>query len=193
MKTHSSWTKTEFDEFLAWLDPDRDCAAETYERIRNRLISFYLNRQCGMADDLADEAINRVVKKPKEWKDRFMGNPMPYFYVVARNVFLEYRREVIRKIEPPPDTSRPELEAHLACLKKCLAKLTSESRNLILPYYQERKRAKVERHRAMESNMGLKPGALRARIFRIRTKLRECVEECLANLPQNNDINSADI
>jgi RNA polymerase sigma factor, sigma-70 family len=193
MKTDSTLTKTEFDEFLAWLDPDRDCAADRYERIRNRLISFYLNRQCGTADDLADETINRVVKKPKEWKDNYTGNPMPYFYAVAKNVFLEYCREVNRKIEPPPDTSRPELEEHLACLKKCLAKLTSESRNLILPYYQERKRAKIQRHKAMGSNMGLKPGALRARIFRIRTKLRECVEECLGNLPENNDINSADI
>jgi RNA polymerase sigma factor (sigma-70 family) len=193
MKTDSSLTKTEFDELLLWLDADTHRAAHQYERIRNRLIWFYLNRQCSMAEDLADETINRVAKKPKEWKEKYEGDPMAYFHAVAKNVFREYCRDLNRKIEPPPDTSRPELEGHLTCLKECIAKLTSESRNLILPYYQKRKKAKIDCHKEMGDKMGLKPGALRARIFRIRTKLRKCVEECLGNLQESNDINSADI
>jgi RNA polymerase sigma factor (sigma-70 family) len=193
MKTDSSLTQTEFDDLLIWLDPDPDRAAQRYEGIRRRLIWFYLNRQCSPAEDLTDETINRVARKPKEWKKKYEGDPMPYFYAVAKNVFREYCRELNRKIEPPPDASHPELESHLVCLKECITTLTSESRNLILPYYQGRKRAKIECHKEMGDNMGLSPGALRARIHRIRTKLRECVEKCLANKSQSNDISSAGI
>lgn len=193
MKIDSSLTKTEFDDFLVWLDPDPGRAANKYEEVRRRLIWFYLNRQCSTAEDLADESINRVARKPREWKQNYQGDPMLYFHAVARNVFREYCRELKRKIEPPPDTSRPELEPYLDCLKECIAKLTSESRDLILPYYLERKRAKIESHKQMGDKMGLSQGALRARIHRIRTKLRECVEKCLGNHPQSNDINSDDI
>jgi RNA polymerase sigma factor (sigma-70 family) len=193
MKTDSSLTQAEFNDFLIWLDPDPEQAAQRYEGIRRRLIWFFLNRQCSSAEDLTDETINRVAKKPKEWKEKYEGDPMPYFHAVAKNVFREYWREVNRRIEPPPDASHPELEFHLACLKECIAKLTSESRNLILPYYLERKKAKIDRHKEMGGKMGLSPGALRARIHRIRTKLRECVEKCLANQSESNDISSAGI
>jgi RNA polymerase sigma factor (sigma-70 family) len=193
MKTVSSLTKIEFEDLLVWLDPDPERAAHRYEGVRRRLIWFYLNRQCSPAEDLADETINRVAKKPKDWKEKYEGDPMAYFHAVAKNVFREYCRELNRKIEPPPDMSCPELESHLICLKGCIAKLTSESRNLILPYYKERKRAKIDCHKEMGDKLGLSPGALRARIHRIRTKLRECVEKCLANQTESNDISSADI
>jgi RNA polymerase sigma factor (sigma-70 family) len=193
MKTDSNLTKTQFDDLLIWLDPDPNRAADKYEIIRRRLIWFYLNRQCSMAEDLTDETINRVAKKPKEWKEQYEGDPVLYFYAVARNVFREYCREIKRKIDPPPDPSRPELEPYLDCLKRCLEKLTSESRNLILPYYQERKRAKIDCRKEMKNKIGLSPGALRARIHRIRTKLRNCVEECLGKISQSNDMKSEDI
>lgn len=193
MKTHSSLTQTEFNDFLVWLDPDPERAAARYEGIRRRLIWFYLNRQCSPAEDLTDETINRVVKKPKEWKEKYEGDPMAYFHAVAKNVFREYCRTLNRKIEPPLDTSHPELESHLACLKECIAKLDNESRNLILHYYKARKRAKIDCHKEMGDKMKLSPGALRARIHRIRIKLRECVEKCLATQPVSNDISSAGI
>jgi len=193
MKTDSSLTQSEFDGFLVWLDPDPGRAGRKYEEVRRRLIWFYLNRQCNTAEDLADETINRVARKPNEWKEKYEGDPMPYIHAVAKNVFREYCRELRRKVQAPPDTSRPELEPYLVCLRECIGKLTSESRALILPYYEKRKKAKIDAHREMGNKMGLTPGALRARIHRIRTKLRECVEQCLGNLPQSNDIVSADI
>ena len=193
MKTDSSLTQSEFDAFLVWLDPDLGRAANKYEEVRRRLIWFYLNRQCNTAEDLADETINRVAKKPDEWKQKYEGDPMPYFHAVAKNVFREYCREFTRKVEAPPDTSRPELEPYLVCLRECVAKLTGDSRALILEYYEKQKKAKIDAHREMGDRMGLTPGALRARIHRIRTKLRECVEQCMGNIPQSNDINSADI
>jgi hypothetical protein len=50
MKTDPSLTKTEFDDFLIWLDPDPDRAAQRYEGIRRRLIWFYLNLQFSPAE-----------------------------------------------------------------------------------------------------------------------------------------------
>src|SRR5262249_8678702 len=128
MNTDSNLTQTEFNDFIIWLDPDPERAAQRYEGIRRRLIWFFLNRQCSSAEDLTDETINRVAKKPKEWKESYEGDQMPYFHAVAKNVFREYCRELNRRIEPPPDVSHPEREAHLACLKQCITKLTNESR-----------------------------------------------------------------
>lgn len=193
MKTDSTLTQAEFFDFLEWLDPDPDRAADKYEGIRRRLIWFYLNRQCSAAEDLTDEVINRVARKPKEWKDAYVGDRMPYFHAVANKVFLEHLRELNRKIEPPPETTRAEIEPRLDCLRKCLAALSDENRRLILPYYEERKRAKINLHKEMGSSLGVSPGALRARVHRIRTKLRECVERCLRNFPESNNIDSDDI
>jgi len=193
MKTDSNLTKIQFDDLLVWLDPDPNRAAEKYELIRRRLIWFYLNRQCNMAEDLTDETINRVARKPKEWKDEYKGDPVSYFYAVAKNVFREYCREVKRKVDLPPDSRDQDLEPYLDCLNRCLDKLTQESRDLILPYYQERKKAKIDCRKEIKSKLGLSPGALRARIHRIRTKLRDCVEECLGNISQSNDLRPKDI
>jgi RNA polymerase sigma factor (sigma-70 family) len=193
MKTGSTLTQKEFDELLRWLDADPARAGEKYEAIRRRLIWFYLSQPCPQAEELTDETINRVAQKPQEWKEAYVGERMPYFYAVARNVFREHCRELNRKIESPPETSDAELNPYRTCLKICLAKLSEENRSLILSYYQERKKAKIDSHKAMGNKMGLNPGALRARIHRIRTRVRECVEECVGNLRQSNDINSGSI
>jgi RNA polymerase sigma factor (sigma-70 family) len=182
-------TKEQFDQLLAWLDPDPVRAGEKYEKIRHRLITIFLTRHCQEAEDLADETINRVASKAGEFKDSYVGEPARYFYGVAKKVLLEYHRQRSRPIlSPPPQASHEELEPSLACLDKCLAKLSTENRELILHYYQEQKKAKIASHQELGKQMQLNAGALRARIFRIRAKLEKCVEECLKNSAEDNDI-----
>ncbi|MDQ3802314.1 MAG: sigma-70 family RNA polymerase sigma factor [Acidobacteriota bacterium] len=157
--------------------------------IRRRLVTIFLNRQCGEAEDLADETINRVARKVDALEGSYVGDPAPYFYGVARKVFMEYLRRRSRPLRPPPPVaSRDELEPRLKCLDECLEKLKPESRELILRYYQEQKQAKISSHKEMSEHLRLNAGALRARAHRIRVKLEKCVLECLARAAESNDI-----
>lgn len=179
----------QFDQLLAWLDPDPARAGEKYETIRRRLITIFLNRRCPDAEDLADETINRVAKKVGSLKDEYVGEPVRYFYGVARRVWLEYLRERGRTFPSPPlVASRNELEPRLQCLDKCLDKLEANNRELILRYYQEQKQGKILSHKKIGEELRLKAGALRARTHRIRVKLEKCVRECLERAAESNDI-----
>jgi RNA polymerase sigma factor (sigma-70 family) len=187
-------TKEEFDELLAWLDPNPGRAGERYEAIRRRLITVFLNRQCDEAEDLADETINRVAEKVRGFKGNYVGDQERYFYAVARNVRLEYFRQRNRLIQQPPvAASNEELEPYLKCLDECLAKLPRRNSELILLYYKEEKRAKIASHREIGNRLRLKAGALRARVFRIRTWLEKCILECLERSREGNDIGLASI
>lgn len=179
--------KEEFDQLLAWLDPEQGRAGDRYEVIRRNLITVFLNRKCGEAEDLADETINRVAKKVPLLKDNYVGDKERYFHGVARNVMREYFRHRTRVIEPPPTPpSREELEPYLKCLDECLAKLPRQNSKLVLLYYKEQKRAKIASHKEIGDKMRLKAGALRARVFRIRGRLEKCILECLRRSVESN-------
>ncbi|MFL6215866.1 MAG: RNA polymerase sigma factor [Blastocatellia bacterium] len=187
MKTDVGITKEEFDELLTWLDPDTGRAGEKYEAIRRSLITVFLNRQCPEAEDLADETINRVARKVKELKEVYIGEPVRYFHGVAKKLVLEYYRLRHRALRITPLTVSPgELDPYLDCLNDCLARLSPPNRELILRYYQEKKRAKIEGHKKISEQMNLKAGALRVRVHRIRGQLEKCVMECLGRTGSNN-------
>jgi DNA-directed RNA polymerase specialized sigma24 family protein len=189
MRTESILTKEQFDLLLAWLDPTLGRSGERYEAIRRKLITFFLNRQCDDAESLADDTINRVARKVNELKDSYVGEQGRYFLGVAKKVLLEHRRMQNRRVQPPPPApSREEMEPYLVCLDECLAKFPPESRELILLYHMEQKKAKIAAHREMGDRMSLKAGALRARVHRIRVKLEQCVRECLERAAESNNI-----
>lgn len=189
MRTESSLTKEQFDLLLAWLDPSLSRSGERYEAIRRKLITFFLNRQCDDAENLADETINRVARKVSELKESYEGEQARYFFGVARKVLLEHRRLQNKRVQqPPPVPSRDELEPYLMCLDECLAKFPPESRELILLYYKEQKKAKITTHKEMSDKLSIKAGALRARVHRIRVKLEQCVRECIERASESNDI-----
>lgn len=182
-------TKEQFDLLLAWLDPSLSRSGERYEAIRRKLITFFLNRQCDDAEGLADETINRVARRVSELKESYEGEQARYFFGVARKVLLEHHRLQNKRVQPPPPVpSRDELEPYLMCLDECLAKFPPESRELILLYYKEQKKAKIATHKEMSDRLSLKAGALRARVHRIRVKLEQCVRECIERASESNDI-----
>jgi RNA polymerase sigma factor (sigma-70 family) len=172
-------TQEAFDGLLAWLDPDRDRAAQKYETVRTRLIKIFSCRGCGEADDLADETINRVTTKLKDIVDTYVGDPALYFYGVANKVHLEYlrRRPVVES--PSPRESSEDIEAEYACLERCMDQLPPESRSLVLEYYQDEKRAKINRRRKLAEELGIAVNALRIRAHRIRQQLQQCVQVCV--------------
>lgn len=183
MKKEWVITQEAFDGLLTWLDPDRDRAAHKYETVRIRLIKIFSCRGCGEADDLADETINRVTSRLSEIAGSYLGDPALYFYGVANKVYLEYLRRR-PAIEPPPlRESSDEIEDEYACLERCMDELPPESRRLVLQYYQDEKRAKIERRRKLADELGIAVNALRIRAHRIRQQLQQCVQVCLEGNP----------
>jgi DNA-directed RNA polymerase specialized sigma24 family protein len=170
-------TQEAFDNLLHWLDPDRDLAGVKYETIRLRIIKIFTCRGCSAADELADETINRVTLKLKGLTDTYVGDPALYFYGVANNVFLEYLRPP-RKVTPVPEPA-DDVEVEYECLEKCMAELSETSRELVLHYYQDDKRAKIDHRKEMADRLGIAMNALRIRAHRIRKTLQACVEKCL--------------
>lgn len=179
-KTKKELTREKFAGFLEWLNPDSDRAGEEYERLRFRLCTFFSQRRCSFADELADETINRVILKVSEEK---IENKVAYCYGVAKNVFRESLRKERTHLDIDEITiaaKDPEEKSFSnECLDKCLEKLSPESRELLLEYFSEARQAKIELHRRISESLAMTQTALRMRIMRIKQKLKVCVQECM--------------
>jgi DNA-directed RNA polymerase specialized sigma24 family protein len=177
----TAWVLTQetFDGLLLWLDPDRDRAGQLYGEIQGKLIKIFARRGCPIADELADETINRVAKKLAEIQDSYVGDPALYFYGVGNKVFLEYVRKRPEPLPLPTPEPPERIESSYQCLEKCLAQAPPSSRNLFLEYFRLEKPDKIEHRRALAQRLGISINALRTRAHRIRTALQQCLAECV--------------
>jgi DNA-directed RNA polymerase specialized sigma24 family protein len=166
--------------FLAWLSPNQESAGEEYERLRFRLFTFFSQRHCCFADDLADETINRVILKISEEK---IENALAYCYGVAKNVYRESLRKERSHVDIDEVTvaaKEPEEQSFShECLDKCLKQLSPDSRTLLLDYFSEARLKKIELHRRISESMKTTQTALRMKIMRSKKKLKICVQECM--------------
>jgi len=163
---------------LEWLAPgDRDLAGERYECVRKNIIRNYARRGCPVAEDLADEAINRVAEKLPEIIAVFIGDPALYFYGVANKILLEYGRKRSEYLIMPIPASQYEEDPELvyACLEECLSYLTPEDRELICHYFMNEKRAKIEGRKQFANKLGIPLNTLRTRAYRVKLALRDCI------------------
>jgi RNA polymerase sigma factor (sigma-70 family) len=187
----SRWllTPDAFEKLLGVLSEDRNLAGQRYETIRAGLVRFFEWRGCGGAESLADETIDRVCRRLDG------GEPIDgsgaYFHGVARNVLKEHQRsehrhERLGRVIPPPQGSaweHPLLAGsereRLACLDHCLQTLSREERELIRQYYGSEASDKVADHARLAQRLGISPGTLRVRAYRLRRALEACVTRCL--------------
>ncbi len=176
-----SITQESFEAFLGWLNPDRDIAGHKYELIRHRLVKLFVNKGCPDPEDLADSTINRVIAKVPQIRDSYVGDPFSYFCGVARNVFLESlrRKEISTDTFPSTYCVMPATDDLRECLDGCLRVLPTEQSELVLEYYLEDKKAKIDHRRQMAEDLGLTVNALRLKAFRVRSALEECVDRCI--------------
>ncbi len=179
MKKDWTLTQESFDELLSWLNSDREQAGQEYEDIRRRLIKLFTCRGCFEPEDLADETINRVTRKLEEIRGSYVGEPARYFYGVANKVHLEYLRRKPLPASPPPISDSDDIEQEYDCLERCMQRLTPDNRMLVLQYYREEKKAKIDHRRRLAEQLGIAVNALRIRVYRIRALLQECVQSCV--------------
>lgn len=181
----SGLTQKAFEKLLAQLGADRERAGEEYEVIRRKLVKFFEWRGSVFPEDNADQVINRVARRIDEGEEiRDLKN---YVYGVARMLFLETLKKQDKEtaaLENLPQSridseEADEPESRLECLEMCLRTLTAENRELIIQYYRKERGAKIENRRAMALGMGIQLNALRIRAHRIKTKMEECISDCL--------------
>jgi RNA polymerase sigma factor (sigma-70 family) len=184
-------TQAEFDRLLAWLNWDPEQAGRKYEEIRHSLIKLFNWRGCSDAESWADEAINRVAARVHEFDRIFVGDPAIYFYSVAKRLFYECRRherkevpldETIGSTLIAPEPEEDESALKHECLNRCVGKLDAESRKLIMAYYAEVRRDKINGRKALAEQLGISLNHLRVRVYRIRSVLEKCITKCLDEL-----------
>jgi DNA-directed RNA polymerase specialized sigma24 family protein len=176
-------TEEQFNGLLDWLDSNRDNAARKYALIQLRLVRFFAARGCVDAEDLSDRCINIVTTKLEELRS-YVGDPALYFLGVAKYVLLEYQRKIHRPPPPPTPPPDPEPDPSLEiCLKRCVSELPPDDQVLVFDYEEAEKQARIQKRKHLATDLGITINALRIKIFRLHKQLRECIEQCLADLP----------
>ena len=192
LREEEGLTQLAFSRLLEWLDDGVDSQGETYLEMRRRLVMYFDRRNRLSADELADETLNRI-GRTLEKTTITIRPPARYCYVVAKFVLLEdFRRE---RQHVALDESRSEASAigarvarvddgmalterRLECLDRCLDELKPEQRELVVDYYRDTRRQKIERRREIAKRLGISMNALGIRACRIRSQLETCVEAC---------------
>lgn len=204
-KDPTGLTQHAFDKLLLRLDPDRARAALKYEQIRRRLMRTFEWNDCLLPADLADETINRVARKLADGEE--VRNLEAYFSAIARHVLQEYWRELKKEpvsleelsLSQVPDGSR-KLGSPLArqgsdsngaeCMERCMKKLPSEERQLIMAYERGEKGTRIRNRERLASRFKMSANALRLRVFRIKQKLEVCYRKCRSELEPESTTDS---
>ena len=79
---------------------------------------------------------------------------------------------------PEPATEGDTTEQALDCLSQCLDKLKPQERHLIVEYYRDAKRARINRRRDLARQLGISMNALAIRAWRLRASLERAVAVC---------------
>jgi DNA-directed RNA polymerase specialized sigma24 family protein len=185
---HQKWSVTQeaFDDLLASLSPDRNCAADGYLEIRRNLVRLFEWRGCSTPDEYADEAINRCARKIAEGEE--IRDVATYCIGIGRMLLHEMNRErllapvTLAQVPEPqrmPEQHNGDADCRMECLRRCLDQLSPENRDLILTYYQGDKSEKINRRKELKQVFGVAGGTLRMRALRIRETLQGCAENCL--------------
>lgn len=154
--------------------------------MRRKIVRFFEWRAIGSADDYTDETFNRVARRIDEGQQ--IDNLSKYLYAVARLVVMEAlksrERAPVPLADDPAQVSKPapvtlDADARLMCLDRCLESLTPNNQKLIIEYYQEEGRTKIELRQQLADRMQIPLNALRIRAHRIRMGLEKCITNCL--------------
>jgi DNA-directed RNA polymerase specialized sigma24 family protein len=201
LREERALTEHGFSRLLEWLDDGGgDSHGESYLEMRRRLVTYFDRRGRPLPDELADETLSRVARTLEQDGTIAVRPPARFCYVTAKFVLLEdvRRREhrnvplegprgqaiharrltVVAAPSPADEDEAATKEQHLGCLERCLDTLNPEQRDLIVDYYRDAQREKIERRRGLAERLGISMNALAIRAFRIREALEACVERC---------------
>lgn len=178
-------TRVSLDALLAALDPNREQAALAYEALRHRLVTFFALRWPVTAEELADEALDRLARKLTE------GESVPYIlqYLlgIARMVALEQtRKDRVRSpylhLEAKLGAPDPEFDNFQEAFHDCFDRLAPEERTLLEQYYAGTGISRINARSALARESGISLNALRNRVLRLRGALQRLTLKRLAEI-----------
>ena len=174
-----------FEMLLSLLHANRDQAGEEYELLRWRLMTYFEHRDCAAADELADEVLNRLMRRLEEGED--IEEPIRYSYGIAKWVAVEYQKKSQRdggSIEDlPPIPVEPtvltDLQISQPHLNACLQELPEADRYLIVQYLCQEEMKNKEARKVLADSLQLTQLALRLRVHRLKVRLKTCLQSRL--------------
>lgn len=185
--------RVSFDNFLLYLDVDRERAAERYNKLQESLISFFARRASSDPESRASETLEILCRQVAE--GRGFEDLGKYSIGVARNVLLkEQERRSSNQVSlddlhtdydlrfsSPPQQSLAEEEASEnrseECMRSCVGELPNADRLLITRYSGARGHDKEKREK-LAKDTGVSLDTLRVRVNRIRSALKKCLQKC---------------
>jgi RNA polymerase sigma factor (sigma-70 family) len=185
MKT-STLEQTDFDTLLDWLSPDRDEAGKKYEEIRDGLRRFFRFKGVINSEELADEAISRVAARVKTFDYSKDVKTITYFIAFATNILHEYKRDLKKETIPIDGLQivqeineffKHEDDERIIFMKECLKRFSPEERDLLLEYYGEERRRKIEIRKRLAEQFKCEMSVLHVRVHRLKSKLGNCIRK----------------
>src|SRR6185369_2624503 len=166
---------------LSRLATDREVAGAEYEKLRRMLVKIFDWRGASFPEECADETLNRVARKLDSGE--IINDVVAYSHGIARLIFLESLKHPERtnvSLDVLPNVATVSVEREVAdkqldCFNDCLGELPAASRELILEYYRDEKRGKIDNRARLAETLGIPINALRSRTLRVRQRLEECV------------------
>jgi DNA-directed RNA polymerase specialized sigma24 family protein len=195
LREEPTLTAFAFTRLLEWLDDGVNSNGERYLEMRRRLVLYFDRRNRSTAEELADETLNRVGRTLEQDGAIATRPPARYCYVIARFVLLEDIRRERRHVQlderrtavasrqwrlaaVEQDDRLVAREGRLDCLDRCLQTLKPAQRDLVVEYYRDLRREKIERRKSLAARLGISMNALGIRVCRIRDTLTACLQDC---------------
>jgi RNA polymerase sigma factor (sigma-70 family) len=154
-----------------------------------KALALSLAPAAGVADDIAQQVFLEFVAKRNEWD--LSIDPRPLLANMTRLVARRAWRAKIEQMTPQmrdlaehlrtlaeQQPAQPPTEEERSALRACLDKLPEKSRRIVEVYYF----AGVSSP-DIASQMQMKVAAVRRALFRLRGKLRQCIESSMAKVP----------
>ena len=182
-RTGTTLTRESLEKFLNCLDEDWERAGEKYLTVRLSLIRFFEWRGCVFSEDHADETIDRVARRINQGEE--IRNLRGYIVGVARFLLKEIikqqekHRTSLRHFSTATLTRSPVEDTRLECIQCCLQYLSPENRQLIMGYYPENEHDRIKERSRLAQQLGVSRHTLRMKVQRLRTKLEECISNCM--------------
>lgn len=171
-----------FRELLERLDPDPERAKTEFDRLRRTLTKFFDWRGAAWPEDCADETLDRLAGKMQDGVTVLDVGKLARG--IARLVLLEDARAGARlaPLEAAEGRHAParddgEEESLLPDLERCLDELSRDGRELVLAYYAQDGRGKIEERQRLARDRRVSDNALRSRVQRLRDRLEDCVRQ----------------
>jgi DNA-directed RNA polymerase specialized sigma24 family protein len=178
-------TAEELQSFLDRLSHNSDEAGQKYNRIHQKLVVMFegYREAAPHAVELADAAIDRIVRLLNADRETAIQNIDAYARTVGKYILMEHRKKKTRELsmedvpEPPAPEEQPDIR--LMCLTRCLDRLPPADRELVLRYYEHEKSEKIADRQDAAATSNLSAVALRVRVYRIRRSLEKCIEAAM--------------